>query len=887
MKSLAYVLGILLGFFLAFHIAVADECGQTPTDHCTISQSTTFTPGVYTVENITIIANDTVVDCNGAVFDRIDATVFRVGGTQGVTIKNCRVTSGTTAVTNRLASPGEIYTAVEQLTVSDNIFEGGNIQVYLNNNIINYTPSNVFPNHQIINNTFTDGGGIYLISINNSIIRDNAIENAFPPDYEGIVFDRSANNIVENNNLSSAKIHILTNSPNTTIQSNTISDVYLAMQLDLGSDGTFVRRNVVTRVGQGMVIRSSNHYIRGNFFSGNDILDGPEGGSSRGIEIDGTGVNTPLPNNITIFLNLFDNMVEPTYDTGANNSWDGFIRLLGQNFSFGNFYGVFYRDNQSRRGLACVDLNFDNICDNPYTFDMNGRDNFPMRSRSSPEGLGNGGGWSINSPSVDPIAPFYLNEVDLVHVVVIATSPLNLSLRYDIKDEQGQVDPRFIPVPGRPNEFTWDTDLLSAGNYTFFAVATDELDLNGGTPFEVHISDSNTDCRNYLPRVINGCEIQGNTVFSPGTYNIPNGLRFTVNNAILDCNGAILDNNNANVPGIYLLNRQNIEIHNCQVQHNTRGLLVQGSTNVLVDGSRFSNSVEEGIKLENSQNVRLEQNTITLTQWGIRFYSSNNNHLINNQIVNNENGQITLYASSANNITENNVSDLQFNGPIELDNGATSNFIYRNNFQNYVTYPWSTGANNLWTVQNQGNYWSNWNTQPNGLPHVCINNDWNALCENPYKIRPATSTSISDTAPFARPDGWKKPYPQMTVSSTTPTIGQPVTFRLVDADMANQPYLFAMDLAPAPSMQLSDGRMINLVGTGVFMISLLYGTQLGFAHSGTFDDQGVATVTWYIPPIPDLHGLPLFFTIIPFDGSISMPQAVLTTYRSVGVTLQR
>ncbi len=884
MKVLAYSLGIFLGFFLALTIVSAAECGQRPTDHCTISQNTAFTPGIYQVENITVAANDVVVNCRGAIFNKVDAIVFRVGNTRGVTIKNCSIIGGR-AVTNEVSSG--TYTPVEQLTVTDNIFEGGNIPVYLSNHIANYTPSNVFPNQQIISNTFisTGVGGVYLLFMNNSVVRDNIMRDMLPPNYEGIVFDRSANNIVDNNNLSSAKIHLLTDSQNITIQDNVISNVYLAMELSERSEGAVISRNIVTGVDQGMSIRSSNHYIRGNLFIGKDILDDPEGGNSRGIEI--YGENTT---NITVFLNFFDNMAEPAYDTGANNTWDGIIRLFGRDFSFGNFYGNFYRDNQTRRGFACIDINFDNICDNPYTFDMNGLDNFPMRSRSSPENSG-GGGWSANAPQVDPINPFYLNEADQVYVVITAISPLNLSLRYDIKDDQGQVDPRFVPVPGRPNEFIWDTDLLSAGNYTFLAVATDELDLNGGTSFEVHISNSDTDCRNYLPRVVNGCEIKGNTVFSPGIYTLPNGLRFTVNNAVLDCNGAVLDNANANVAGIHLLNKQNIEIYNCQVQHNTQGLLVQGSNNILVNGSTFSYSTEEGIKLENSQNVKLEQNMITLTQWGVRFFTSDNNQLINNQIVNNENGHITLYASSANNITENNVSDLQFGDPIYLDNGATNNLIYRNNFQNYGRYAWSTGADNIWTVNNQGNYWSNWNTQPNGFPRVCINNNWDALCDNPYKIRPITSSSnASDTAPFARPDGWKHPYPQFTVSNSTPQVGTPVTFTITDPAMAGKLYFVLADLAlppPGQGIPIGDGRVIDLLGTGVFYAVFFDPYSIGFVFAGSFDANGVATITWNIPYIPELHGWPIYFNILPFDPSLSMPQTILTTYRSAGVVLQR
>ena len=89
MKNILTSIAFLLGFFLALPFLFAAECGQTPTSHCTLSVSTTFAPGTYAeVENLTVIANRTVVDCNGAVFTSTTGqSLFHVGGTQGGTIK--------------------------------------------------------------------------------------------------------------------------------------------------------------------------------------------------------------------------------------------------------------------------------------------------------------------------------------------------------------------------------------------------------------------------------------------------------------------------------------------------------------------------------------------------------------------------------------------------------------------------------------------------------------------------------------------------------------------------------------------------------------------------------------------------------------------------------
>ena len=190
MRTLLFACAIFLGFFLSFSIVAADECGQTPTDHCTISTSTTFTPGNYQVENITIIANDTVVDCNSASFTHVDGILFNVGGTRGVTIKNCYASDYGRVITNEPSI--SLRLPVEQLTISDNVFTGlPGYAIYLINAptlaTANYVLLNPFPNHQIMNNTITgSGAGILIDRTNNSIISDNTLEINGAPNYEGI-----------------------------------------------------------------------------------------------------------------------------------------------------------------------------------------------------------------------------------------------------------------------------------------------------------------------------------------------------------------------------------------------------------------------------------------------------------------------------------------------------------------------------------------------------------------------------------------------------------------------------------------------------------------------------------------------------------------------------
>src|SRR3989344_661930 len=226
MRTVLYTFAVFLGILLSFHLVAADECGQTPTDNCTISTSTTFTPGNYQVENITIIANDTVVDCNGASFTHVYGILFNVAGTTGVTIQN-------------------------------NPFEGVVLPILINNAVTGYSLSPEFPNHQIINNTLIGSvsGGIQIIKAANNYIADNLIDGSGAPNYNGIWLV-SANNILERNTLHMAKLNLDRalgwNSTNATITENNITDVYRAIQLETGSHGAVIQDNSLENVGLGV-----------------------------------------------------------------------------------------------------------------------------------------------------------------------------------------------------------------------------------------------------------------------------------------------------------------------------------------------------------------------------------------------------------------------------------------------------------------------------------------------------------------------------------------------------------------------------------------------------------------------------------------------------------
>lgn len=80
---------------------------------------------------------------------------------------------------------------------------------------------------------------------------------------------------------------------------------------------------------------------------------------------------------------------------------------------------------------------------------------------------------------------------------------------------------------------------------------------------------------------IDGCVITTNTTFDTGTYYLPSGLRIEANNLVLNCNGAILVGSGPGV-GIYLENKSNIEIKNCNISSYEYGMYILDSEKIKI-----------------------------------------------------------------------------------------------------------------------------------------------------------------------------------------------------------------------------------------------------------------------------------------------------------------
>ena len=122
-------------------------------------------------------------------------------------------------------------------------------------------------------------------------------------------------------------------------------------------------------------------------------------------------------------------------------------------------------------------------------------------------------------------------------------------------------------------------------------------------------------------------------------------------NIVLDCNGATL-NGNGTGNGIYIGNKNNVTIRNCNATKYNAGIyLNDSSSNIIADNALNSN--EYGILLDTSSNNKLTGNVANSNNLcGISLKFSHNNTIFKDTVNSNDYG-ICLRYSSNNNLTDN------------------------------------------------------------------------------------------------------------------------------------------------------------------------------------------------------------------------------------------
>jgi parallel beta-helix repeat protein len=248
-----------------------------------------------------------------------------------------------------------------------------------------------------------------------------------------------------------------------------------------------------------------------------------------------------------------------------------------------------------------------------------------------------------------------------------------------------------------------------------------------------------------------GMVLTKDTTFCTGTYNLPNGINIGADNVVLDCNEAVIEGDRTQ-KGIQT-NNVEVIIKNCVIKNFTTGIKSNGGNNriqnnIISKSSYFAigvgnnNSIlnnelrdnKNGIDVYRLSGYVIEGNTINNSEvYGILLDKSNNGVIMGNIISNcGWNNDYTYragislaYTSNENNISNNTLINnqpynlwLRGRAPDEL---PSQNRIWGNNFYTTNIHD-ENEPNNIYCINCVGNNYYDGATGPT-CPTSCLDQD--------------------------------------------------------------------------------------------------------------------------------------------------------------------
>ncbi|MEE9152425.1 MAG: NosD domain-containing protein, partial [Thermoplasmata archaeon] len=196
--------------------------------------------------------------------------------------------------------------------------------------------------------------------------------------------------------------------------------------------------------------------------------------------------------------------------------------------------------------------------------------------------------------------------------------------------------------------------------------------------------------------------------------------------------------------GIFLLYSSNNNISNNNIKlNNISGIGLYGSNNnMLLNNTISYNEVGGIVVTSSSSNNIISGNNLSFNLFGgIDLYSSSNTTITHNDVFSNTLQGIFIYWSSGVNITNNTISS----NSVGIKSWSSSdNWIHHNNIVDNADQAEDDGADNHWDDGSMGNYWSDYEGVDN-------NND--GIGDSPYIIDEDTQdnfplmNALPDTLP--------------------------------------------------------------------------------------------------------------------------------------------
>ncbi len=295
-------------------------------------------------------------------------------------------------------------------------------------------------------------------------------------------------------------------------------------------------------------------------------------------------------------------------------------------------------------------------------------------------------------------------------------------------------------------------------------ISSDEIGTTVGSEFIA----SSGECGS-IP--IDACEVTQDTIFEPGTYNLPNGIQVAGSSITLDCNGAVLRGGGG--AGISITSEGwHNTIKNCFINNYNTGISISGGGSYSSYNNLTNNVITgtiTGISITYSYHNILKDNIINQSSWsGIRIGSvggtSAGNLLINNTVdsSSSEAGFIinSYYDSLINNTAINNLNKgfviNSFNITL-IGNAATNNQI--------GLYIGDQSGNHF--IFNNSIYDNDWNVY-SSIPNVFVEyNWWNTF--DPSEIESKFNRNDIDYDPYLC-----APYPTSAISPCIDSDGDKV-----------------------------------------------------------------------------------------------------------------